>query len=325
MTIRHELGCFGWLLAVALTAQGGTLVRGTVKFEPLEDQAKLPEPYRLEAHDFTYEQADLENPDPPGAKYYSVRYPSPIETRHPENNRVYAEFLCPPGEGPFPAVVLLDIMQGNAVVCRLQAGLLARKGIASLFVQMPYYGERRPIRERIRMISPDLEHTKRSVRQAVLDVRRGAAWLASRPEVSGKSIGIMGTSLGSFLAALSAAMEPRLERAAILLGGGGLVETYYHDERAKLYRMTYEALGGKKETLVELLAPLDPLTYAERLKQRKLLFIAGSHDEVVLPQATKALWKATGEQPIHWYPATHVGMALFMPIAMQRVVDHFKP
>ena len=41
------------------------------------------------------------------------------------------------------------------------------------------------------------------------------------PELDKERLGIMGTSLGSFMAALTAEMEPRYARVAVLLGGGG--------------------------------------------------------------------------------------------------------
>ena len=39
-----------------------------------------------------------------------------------------------------------------------------------------------------------------AIRQTVLDNRCAAAWLASRPEIDAKKLGIHGTSLGSFMA-----------------------------------------------------------------------------------------------------------------------------
>ena len=47
------------------------------------------------------------------------------------------------------------------------------------------------------------------------------AWLASRSDIDPKRIGIMGTSLGSFIATLTGEMEPRLAKVAILLGAPG--------------------------------------------------------------------------------------------------------
>src|SRR6202023_448045 len=111
--------------------------------------------------------------------------------------------------------------------------------------------------------------------QTVLDIRRATAWMASRPEIDSSRLGILGTSLGSFIGALAAEMEPRLSRVVVLLGGGGLVDAYYDDPRAASFRELWEALGGTRERLAHLVAPAEPLTCAANLRNRTVLIIAG--------------------------------------------------
>ena len=132
----------------------------------------------------------------------------------------------------------------------------------------------------------------------------------------------MGTSLGSFMAALTGEMEPRLRRVAVLLGGGGFVDAYYDHPRGESFRKIYEALGGSKEKLARVIAPVDPLTCAANLKDRKVLMIDAKRDEIVIPKMAEAMWKATGEQKIVWYDCTHYGAALYFLDAMEHVVKH---
>src|ERR1700730_5011916 len=101
------------------------------------------------------------------------------------------------------------------------------------------------------MITANYKASIDNVRQTVLDVRQATAWLESRPEVDARRLGVLGTSLGSFMGSLAAEMEPKLARVAVLLGGGGLVEAYYDDPRATTFRKLWEALGGTKEKLAE--------------------------------------------------------------------------
>ncbi len=294
---------------------------GRVAFKPVGDEGKIPERYRLAAHEFDYELRLKQDLDTFAA--YEVRFPSPVETRHVENNTVYAEFYLPKKPGPLPGVIVLDILAGDAKVTRLQSALLAQNGIAALFVQMPYYGERRPKGTRVRMLMPDVDHSLNSFRQAVLDVRRAAAWLESRPQIDAARLGIMGTSLGSFIGAVSAEMEPRFKRVALLLGGGGLIDAFYEHPQATTYRRVFETLGGSKDKLKAILAPVDPLTYAENLRDRKLLMIGARRDEVVPPRATEALWLAAGKPRLVWYDCTHVGAALYFVPALYEVLVHF--
>jgi dienelactone hydrolase len=307
----------------ALPAWAADSETGAFRFAPLDDQAKIPERYRLDERAADYRLSLKHELPTSGVRVFRLQFPSPVKSATPENNTVHAEYYLPRGKGPFPGVIVLDITAGDQSLSRNLSTFLAQKGIAGLFVQMAYYGPRRPAGSRLRLLSPDLNHTLAAVRQTVLDLRLAAAWMASRPELDSKRLGIMGTSLGSFMAALTAEMEPRLGRVAVLLGGGGFVDGYYDHPKAQRYRKVYEALGGTKEKLAQLLAPVDPLTCAANLKEHKLLILAGKRDDIVPPKMAEALWKASGEQKIVWYDCTHYGAIVYLLPAVDRLVEHF--
>jgi dienelactone hydrolase len=296
--------------------------KGTAAFEPAGDQKSIPERYRLTAHKFDWEMTHKHDLEVSKVEVWKVRFPSPVVTDCKENNTVDCLYYRPMGKGPFPGVVVLDITAGDQTVSRLIAANLASQGIAALFMQMPYYGPRRPAGSKEKMLSANYIKSMANVKQAVLDVRQSTAWLESRPEIDAKRLGIVGTSLGSFIGSLSAEMEPKLGRVVVLLGGGGLVDAYYDDPRGKDYRKVWELLGGNKAKLEKLIAPADPLTCAANLKDRKVLMINGKRDEIVFPKMAEALWKATGEQKIVWYECTHVGAAIYFLDAMGHIVKH---
>ncbi len=303
-------------------SQSQKLQRGTVHFQPLGDQQNVPQRYRLDPHTFAYEMVLKRDLPQSGLEVYDVRFPSALTSSCPENNTVYAEYYRPKGKGPFPGVIVLDITAGDQRLSRTIATVLAQNGIAGLFVQMAYYGPRRPPGSKLRLLSPNIPRTMEAIRQTVLDVRRATAWLEARPEIDAKRLGLHGTSLGSMIGALAAEMEPKLQRVSIALGGGGLVDAYYDDPRAAPYRKFWEALGGTKEQVIRALAPIDPITCAANLKDRKVLMIAGKRDNIVPPKATEALWKAAGEPKIIWYDCTHYSAALYFVPIMNQVVKH---
>jgi dienelactone hydrolase len=257
-----------------------------------------------------------------GLEVWQLRFPSPVTSECLENNTVYADYYLPKGSGHYPCAIVLDITAGDQSVSRSIATHLAQNRVAALFVQMAYYGPRRPPGSRLRLLSTDVPHTMAAVRQTVLDLRRATAWMQSRPEIDRLRLGIVGTSLGSLVGTLTAEMEPRITRVVVLLGGGGLVDAYYDYPRAAPARMLWEALGGNKQKLADLIAPVDPLTCAANLRDRKVLMVAGSRDEIIPPKATLALWKAAGQQEIIWYDCTHLGAALYFAPAMEHVVKH---
>jgi dienelactone hydrolase len=297
--------------------------KGTITFKPVGDQKNVPERYRLDEHSFSYELEFKASLSATEVDVFKLRFPSAVETPEKANNTVHAEYYRPQGDGPFPGVVVLDILAGDGQVARMVSMFLAQNRIAALYVHMPYYGPRREPGSKVRLLSPDYKHSIEAMRQAVLDVRRAGAWLANRPDVDAKKLGIVGVSLGSFIGSLSAEMEPRFTRVAVVLGGGGLVDAYYDDPRGKSIRLLWEQLGGTKKTLQDLLAPVDPLTCAGNLKDRQVLILAAKNDEVVPPKMAEALWKATGEQAICWYDCGHYTALLYIAPALDRVTKHF--
>ena len=312
------------LTAAPLLADLRPLETGKVTFKAVDDQASVAERYRLEPYEFEYQLKPKRELVVSGIDIYELTFPSPVKTKYKENNTVHAEYFVPKGKGPVPAVILLDILDGSMVVSHAIATILNSHGVAALCVQLPYYGPRRPADEKVHLISSDIAQSMEGIRQAVLDNRCAAAWLASRPEIDPKRLGIHGTSLGSFMAALTAAAEPRLNKVSLMLGGGGLVDAYWDHPQAKPYLQVIALWGGDKETLKKAIAPADPITYAENLKKRDLLMMAASRDDVVPPAAARALWEATGRQKIVWFNATHVGAVVCLFDATDHIVRHFK-
>jgi dienelactone hydrolase len=299
------------------------LEKGTVLFRPVGEQKSVPARYRLNEHRFDYDMTRVKELPVNGIDIFKLRFPSPVTSATPENNTVHAEYYRPRGDGSFPCVIVLDITAGDQSLSRMIARHLAQNRIGGLFVQMAYYGPRRPKGSKLRLLSTDVELSMDAIRQTVLDLRRATAWMESRPEIDKKRLGIMGTSLGSFMAALTAEMEPKLGRVAVLLGGGGFVDAFYDHPQAAPYRKSWEAVGGTKQMVKDMIAPVDPLTLAHHLKERKVLMIAAKNDEIVPPRMAEALWEASGKQRIIWLNAGHYTAALYLLPGLKHVTEHF--
>lgn len=296
----------------------------TVNFTTTATESDVPQSFHLEPHTFPVEQTRLYDLQRSGVRIDAIRFPSPVQSPHAENNTVYCELFQPRKPGRYPGVIVLDIMDGRQVVSRGEALWLAQHDIAALVVVMPYYGPRRPAQGRHRMVTPDIPRTVENVRQAVLDCRRATAVLANLPNVNPDRLGVLGTSLGSFVGAVVAAAEPRLQSACLLLGGGGLVDAYWNHPKAASITPFLALVGVTREKIARQIAPIDPITYAPQLKTKRLLLIAARQDEVVPPQAMQQLWEATGKQKLIWLDATHVGAAVYAFPAMQAVIDHIQ-
>lgn len=309
---------------VAEDTSPGSVTNGIVHFTPGAQEVLLPTCYQMTPNSFSYELNRQKTPANVQVDVFTLKFPSPVVTAYPENNTVHAEYYRPQGEGPFPGVIVLGILGGDQKLARMQSAMLAQKKVAALFVQMAYYGPRRPAGKKVRLLMADVDHSMNAVRQSVLDIRCAVTWLAQRSEIDTQRIGLLGTSLGSFIGSVATAQEPKIKRLAIVLGGGGLVDAFYDHPRALVAREMYEAFGGSKKALAAAIAMADPLTFAPQLRPRQVIMIGAKRDEIVPPSATLRLWNALGQPQIVWYDATHIGTILYFIPALNQVIQFFQ-
>jgi dienelactone hydrolase len=282
----------------------------------------LPKHFQLARQKFAFELT----PQPTSAQAYSIAaltFPSPVKTPHVNNNTVHCEYFKPLAEGKHPAVIVLHILGGDFQLSRLFCRSLAQRGTAALFLKMPYYGPRRQPDVPARMVSTDPDETIRGMTQAILDIRCGASWLSSQPEVDGDRLGIMGISLGGITSALAATAEPRFSRVCLLLAGGDISQVAWESKELEKLRSKWVAGGGTKESLAELIKVVDPVTYAKKVPGRKVLMLNASHDEVIPKVCTESLWKAFGEPEIYWWDAGHYSALRFIFDGIARTCRFF--
>ncbi len=296
---------------------------GEATFRPTTAEAEVPELFRLPGATFPYELEPIR--DDRGYTVARVRFPSPIASPDEANNTVHGEYFRPKGKGKRPGVVVLHILGSDFALSRYYAARLADRGVAALFIKLPYYGERRPGGAARRFLSNDIGRSTLAMRQGILDIRRASAWLGTRPEVDRSRLGVTGISLGGITSALAAAVDPELNRAVTLLAGGGLDEILWTmaEPGADRWRREWSEAGRTRADLKALTTPYDPLTHAHRLVGKKILMMAGNVDDVVPPTAARALWEAAGRPPIRWLDCGHYSAAGHLLPAIREAVDFF--
>jgi cephalosporin-C deacetylase-like acetyl esterase len=173
------------------------------------------------------------------------------------------------------------------------------------------------------MISRDPRETVTGMTQAVLDIRRAVAWLAAQDEVDPAQIGICGVSLGGITSALAATAEPRISKVCPILAGGDVGKIVWESDEVSEAREHWIRQGGTRETLVEILKTVDPVTYADNVAGRKILMLNASHDEVIPKACTRSLWEAFGRPRIVWFNAGHYSAAKDIFTALRLAVDFF--
>lgn len=313
-----------FLLGYHATLAQAEVITGEIEYTESDTEDTVPEHFHLDAHTFPYEQSPIPTVSQQ-INIWEVTFPSPVETEYENNNTVHCEYFQPKGEGPFPGVVVLHILGGDFDLSRLMCRQFSYNGIASLFVKLPYYGPRGTEGVEREMISADPYETVEGMTQGVLDIRRAAAWLGSQKEVDAEQLGITGVSLGGITSALAASAESRFKKVGLLLAGGDLGQIGFEAEEFAEIAKGWLEKGGSQEELIELVRPVDPVTYAENVRGRKIIMFNALSDELIPKACTESLWKALGEPEIIWWAGGHYTAGRFIFDGLGRLVVFFQP
>jgi hypothetical protein len=227
--------------------------------------------------------------DPPIRQYDfdasagELRFPSALTTPHAANNTVLARWF-PAGDDHASgrngirgrAVVVLPQWNSDAEGHIGLSRLLARCGISALRLSLPYHDSRMPpeLQRADYIVSANIARTVQVCRQAVLDAKRAIAWLALQGY---QRIGILGTSLGSCLAMLTSAHEPRIRAQAL-----NHVSPWFADVvwRGLSTRHVRASLDGNVtlDELRELWRPINPWSYLDRVGGTRTLLVYARYD-----------------------------------------------
>ena len=264
--------------------------------------------------------------DASGGAVLAVEFPTPMPSPVKRNNTVHCEYFPAVGPPRRPAVIVLHILDGRFLLARAICRTLRLAGVSALLVKMPYYGPRHPKdRAVLDALARDPDQAVGVAVQAVADIRRAARWLSARPNVDPDRIGLCGVSLGGFAAALAGGVDGRFDRVAIVLAGGNIDAVVIGPARE--VRAVREQILRRKwspATLRSILAPIEPMTYASRLKASRVLMVASKRDTIVPPACAEALARACGAR-ITWRPAGHYSMIVYLPQTLVQLVKHFGP
>lgn len=212
-----------------------------------------------------------------------VRYDLDLVDR---DERVPAILVLPHAHERVPAALLLHGFGSRKERMADSIGAaLAQRGVAILAVDLPLHGGRDNGTSPADLATSNPMGLIGSWRSAIREVRLALDYLASHDAIDGERIGMVGYSLGSFLANIVAADAPDV-RAVVLAASGDLPE------------------GLPFESLFR--AMVDPLRAVRRVAGRPLLMINGRFDRTVRPSQAERLFAAAHEpKTMRWYGGGH--------------------
>ena len=190
-----------------------------------------------------------------------LTFPTPLPTLYPKNNTVHCEYF--PADSGGRVVLVLPQWncdeRGHRSLCRL----LNYFGISALRLSLPYHDLRMP-EDLVRadyMLSANLGRTLQAVRQAVVDSRAALDWLETQGYTR---FGILGTSIGSCVALITNAHDPRLKLSVQNHISGYFADVVWEGISTRHVR---KGLDGRiaLHDLREIWMPISPMAYFKKL------------------------------------------------------------
>jgi hypothetical protein len=215
-----------------------------------------------------------------------LTFTSPVESPYPENNKVHAAWFPAAGRRKRALVVLPQWNSGAEGHIGL-AKLLNRFGISALRMSMAYHAERMPpeLERADYHVSSNIGRTIHASRQSVLDARACLDWLEQQ---GFDHLGILGTSLGSCIAFITAAHDSRVS-----VGIFNHVSMYFSDVvwTGLSTQHVRQGFGDQitPEDLRRYWSVISPASYLKRLQGRRMqsLLIWAPYDSTFLPVYSK--------------------------------------
>ncbi len=216
---------------------------------------------------------------------HRVEFESPVSSIYPENNTVRGEFF--ESRGSKAAVLLFGHWNSQSATYNRLAKMYRLSGISALRLSLPYHDERRPPSMPIAtgLLSADINQTIEAMQQATQEARIAINWLK---ENGYERIGVVGASLGTAIALLSACHDARINAFVGYLTAADIADLIWQSSATHHLRESFEP-DLNIETLREAFACINPANYLHLLARPNFsMHIAWAEfDTVCPPQLTR--------------------------------------
>jgi hypothetical protein len=256
--------------------------------------------------------------------HYGVIFATPLHTNWKEGNTVYGDLFVPQNVRKAPlAIVAHGFGDESIAPCITLARLLCRQGIASFVLYLPVHSRRLPEKLKGKYFPPNPRAWLDVCRGSVMEIRRIIDWASCQEGIDVENIIVVGISLGGIISSIALALDSRITAGIFITIGGNGEELSWggtnipvghectREECHAVYSRYPAYLTEVTEKGLDNVVParecflFDPVTFAGYLKERRILMLNGSEDDVVSQKATFNLWEAYGKPKLVWLPGSH--------------------
>jgi hypothetical protein len=212
-----------------------------------------------------------------------LRFTSPVRTPYPENDLANARWYPAPAakqQGkPKQALIVMPQWNADAISHNVFCKMANRFGISALRLSKPYHDIRRPaeLERSDYAMSANIGRTISSCRQAVADIRSCMDWLETQGYTQ---FGVLGTSLGSCYAFITAAHDPRLRICAFNHASTWFGDVVWEGQSTRHVRAGFEQAGLTQDQVRAMFSAISPMTYMERFATtpKRTLVVHATYD-----------------------------------------------
>lgn len=184
---------------------------------------------------------------------------------------------------------------------------LFSKGYDVLLYLLPFHGPRRDPLSVVNgsgLFAHGPSHFNEAMLQSIHDFR---IFLDHLEAAGVRQFGVTGLSLGGYVSALLAAVEPRLQVAipnAPVTSIPRLIPDYFPANVGVLISSLVHRISLREAEAA--VAVHSPLNYTPLLAKARLMIIGGLGDRMAPPDQTRLLWEHWEHPRLHWYPGNHL-------------------
>ena len=244
---------------------------------------KTPADFRLEKRkvELFHTGSDAPKKQPKEQLGTFLRFTSAVESPYPENNCMNARWF--PARG-HRAVIVMPQWNADAVSHNALCRIFNMLGISALRMSMPYHDIRRPagLTRADYAVSANIGRTIDASRQGIIDIRSCLDWLEQRGYTR---LGLVGTSLGSCYAFITAAHDRRISVNVFNHASTAFGDVAWTGQSTRHIRQGIESVLTQ-DNLRRVWLCISPIVYFDKFQRwpRKSLMIYGRYDLTFLPE-----------------------------------------